>query len=1135
MTANQFRRLYLAVAVLSIFAGTAFAQCTNFAIPGKFYEYYIIAQTGSCNGNNFTSLGSNPSINDFGQVGFMAQSSALSGTALWVGDGHNHPATTPINPNETGSSEIYDGAVQVGSGLGNTQLVSKDSITTTTPATTSIRIWNTATADSGRYVARGGPRQAFSAVLPYPSIDIHGDAALVALDATNPSLHYLVEVTAAGVQSKVGVNVSVGEPMLDDNGDVLLYQQSSASNYEITLYASGLAGTPTIIADQTNFSSIDSAPGISHDGMVVAFQGNLSAAGASNMQTYAGPGIFAATNEGGGVWHITRITNIMVEKPNSGGNGDGICNFGEACVPAAELGFDDNGNPIYFNPTGYAAGTRVAVMNLGLGATGIDDDSFVISFIGTPTSASRLNPVLKNGTPLFFSASQGLWTIRVDVQHDLSPPNNRVYHPRTAITVAQINDKIAGNVITALGAYDDLANAARDETGNLRTMRRGDHRVAFWTSFAGGQMIVRANHLDSDQDGLLDHWETTGIDMDQDGVVDLNLPAMGANPFKRDLFLEFAWIADQPGATFSFQPAPGVVSAANGSGQTNSALVAMFAAAPSLAGNEYGLRADGANPAAISAGITLHIDGGGGNDKQNHPFSINMGTGNLEGGGNIGLTGSSAAGLPEVIYFGKPGSLTIPDIETRSYQDIKDNYFGTMDKDSRELAFHYVVFGEFYSAWPDNNNAYSWQISSATADTLTSASNLPPMPQDTNTGIVGQGQVVKITGGAGAGQYNLIYQALNTNTVQLYYDWTTTPDDTSTFTVLDGSTGLAEVLFAYQPDFNSLPGNDQVVTMGGYRPQPGGINNGLLATGCAQWRTVAHELGHTLGLRHGGIDQNAFKAGNYLSLMSYSWQLQCKTKSQVQSYAGATDKTFNDWGSLQHNFSDSEIHLGNTLAIAFGTIPEITQTIPEQNSADYLTQNGPLDTTPPAVSITSPKNNANVGLTLPLTVTVDATDDTTVQSVSVSFDVSGSGTPQTVVAKPGGANTYKATFPALSGAPGQRTLSASAMDTSFNSATTSINVNVEAPNPVPSLTALSPSSATHGGKAFTLTITGSNLVSGCTAKWNGAALKTTFVNAGEVTATVPATDIATAGTASVTVVNPAPGGGTSNALTFTIN
>jgi hypothetical protein len=96
-------------------------------------------------------------------------------------------------------------------------------------------------------------------------------------------------------------------------------------------------------------------------------------------------------------------------------------------------------------------------------------------------------------------------------------------------------------------------------------------------------------------------------------------------------------------------------------------------------------------------------------------------------------------------------------------------------------------------------------------------------------------------------------------------------------------------------------------------------------------------------------------------------------------------------------------------------------------------------------------------------------------------------------------------------------------------------INAGTNNPVPTLTALLPSSATAGGAAFTLTVTGTNFISGSIVKWNGVALVTTFGSATQLTAAVPATDIATAGTASVTVFNTTPGGGTSSALTFTIN
>ena len=92
------------------------------------------------------------------------------------------------------------------------------------------------------------------------------------------------------------------------------------------------------------------------------------------------------------------------------------------------------------------------------------------------------------------------------------------------------------------------------------------------------------------------------------------------------------------------------------------------------------------------------------------------------------------------------------------------------------------------------------------------------------------------------------------------------------------------------------------------------------------------------------------------------------------------------------------------------------------------------------------------------------------------------------------------------------------------------------PNPVPTTTSLNPTSATVGGAALTLTVNGTNFVAGSSVvRWNGANRTTMFVSASQLTASIPATDLATAGTASVTVFNPAPGGGTSNAQTFTIS
>ncbi len=97
-----------------------------------------------------------------------------------------------------------------------------------------------------------------------------------------------------------------------------------------------------------------------------------------------------------------------------------------------------------------------------------------------------------------------------------------------------------------------------------------------------------------------------------------------------------------------------------------------------------------------------------------------------------------------------------------------------------------------------------------------------------------------------------------------------------------------------------------------------------------------------------------------------------------------------------------------------------------------------------------------------------------------------------------------------------------------------LTFTITAPNPVPTLTAISPTLTGAGGAAFTMTLTGTNFISGSTAQWKGSARVTTFVSATSLTAAITAADIASSGTAAITVVNPTPGGGTSNALTFTI-
>jgi hypothetical protein len=89
-------------------------------------------------------------------------------------------------------------------------------------------------------------------------------------------------------------------------------------------------------------------------------------------------------------------------------------------------------------------------------------------------------------------------------------------------------------------------------------------------------------------------------------------------------------------------------------------------------------------------------------------------------------------------------------------------------------------------------------------------------------------------------------------------------------------------------------------------------------------------------------------------------------------------------------------------------------------------------------------------------------------------------------------------------------------------------------NPIPAISSISPSNATRGGPGFTLTVNGSNFVSGAAVQWNGGTRLTTLVNGNQLTAQIYSDDISIASTQNVTVVNLGPGGGTSNSLPFSI-
>jgi uncharacterized protein YjdB len=185
------------------------------------------------------------------------------------------------------------------------------------------------------------------------------------------------------------------------------------------------------------------------------------------------------------------------------------------------------------------------------------------------------------------------------------------------------------------------------------------------------------------------------------------------------------------------------------------------------------------------------------------------------------------------------------------------------------------------------------------------------------------------------------------------------------------------------------------------------------------------------------------------------------------------------------------------------------------------------------------------------TFTADGFAAGTVASVAVSpttanLQVSGTHQFNAAVHDANGNDVAGATATWSSSSAGVATVNAQGLAQAMAAGTTTITaasggqsgtatVTVAAANnPVPTVTSLTPSTGSVGSAGFTLVVRGTGYVGNSTVQWNGTARTTTFISATELRAAIPSSALASTGTAQVRVVTPAPGGGTSNALPYTI-
>ena len=178
---------------------------------------------------------------------------------------------------------------------------------------------------------------------------------------------------------------------------------------------------------------------------------------------------------------------------------------------------------------------------------------------------------------------------------------------------------------------------------------------------------------------------------------------------------------------------------------------------------------------------------------------------------------------------------------------------------------------------------------------------------------------------------------------------------------------------------------------------------------------------------------------------------------------------------------------------------------------------------PPGASITvsvSPSSaTVRAGSSYKFTATVSGSSNTSV-TWAVNSISGGNSTLGTID------STGNYTAPSTLPSPNSLSLVATSAADTTKSDSSSINLL----NPTPSLTGITPSSTNLG--SFSISVTGSNFVSGAKVLLNNSPLTTTFVSSSQLTASGNAS---TAGTFSLVVQNPDPGSSSSSGLNFQVN
>jgi predicted chitinase len=310
-----------------------------------------------------------------------------------------------------------------------------------------LRTWDgtEGNEDTWTILARGGtprnPGEDYDALQSNAAINSNGDVGFYALTGSGSTDKLLFH--GAGNPAGLQYDVTLGSftapvslrPVMDDAGDVLV-RAGQTSTSPIILYSSSGAAT-SIATTAMGFTSIGSSPGISADGKIIVFYGELSSAGAAAQTAANGSVIPAPLHAGAGIFASIKV---------------GSSRYLAEVAATSSSGLADQGGP---NPVGafgrisaLDSNSRVAVKLLddGLQAT--------VVYVGTDTAGS---------TP-----QKAIFSTSIDLYADAVETGGPVL-------VAEAGQAVGDLTVSDLQIYDSVNSKGQ---------------VAFWTTDGTNQAVV---------------------------------------------------------------------------------------------------------------------------------------------------------------------------------------------------------------------------------------------------------------------------------------------------------------------------------------------------------------------------------------------------------------------------------------------------------------------------------------------------------------------------------------------------------------------------------------------------------------------------------------------------------------------